>query len=292
MGYFKLNIKNPATAGFCFAPKTATLVLDSTGLLMYKTLILLVVLFWFAPSASFSANIPRNGTEEIFNREAFAFKNKNCVKNGTCDLKEFRLAVKKSRIWVIDGWHYGSSVIASYKTNIADNLEKYSFVQFIRGCVFDAYFTEDRNIKKELGHSKPHFSEFDEYGQPIDFKTFCFSDWVIDSIDKDPAYGSFPGHGRFYAVHQNIMPPQAYVRDRPYRAFAGKTYAVNVSMEFKTCLYKTKDVPLETTEDNVNFAMPIKCFEWQNIYIYNHEIKEFEMKFEIDEFCLESPKKS
>jgi len=277
---------------------------------MLKISLLLTVLFWLMPGAALpagSSTPPRNGTEEILSLETNVFINKDCAGADTCDFKEFRLEVKKSRMWVIDGWHYGSSIIAAYKTDEIGHLENYSFVQFIRGCMFDTYLVVDGGITKILGHVKVQFSEFDTEGRPKKYERFCFPDWVIDSQDKDPVYNSFPGYGRFYLRRWNTVPgsydkrtekyygeekpkrPELYVTDLPSGAFLGELSAVNASLEFKTCIYKTKSIPLETTEDNINFATPIKCFLWQNIYIYNYGKKEFEMKFEIDPFCLRKP---
>ena len=277
---------------------------------MLKISLLLTVLFWLMPSVALPAGSgasPRDGTEENFSPGTLIFENDKCAENDTCSLKEFRLSVKKSRMWVIDGWNYGSSVIASYETDSVDNLEKYSFVQFIRGCMFDTYIDTGGVVTKILGHSKDQFSEFDEEGNPKSYKTFCFPDWVIDSQDKDPVYNSFPGYGRFYLRRWNAVPgfynektekyygeekpsyPELYVTDIPSGAFTGELGAVNASLEFKTCIYKTEDIPWGIAEDNVDFATPIKCFLWQNIYIYNYAKKEFEMKSEIDSFCLQKP---
>jgi hypothetical protein len=272
-----------------------------------KTILFLILFFTHAYSAE---RQPRSGTEEVFRNETFIFENTKCEQGDTCHLKEFRLFVKKSRMWIEAGWHYGSNIIASYRTDSVDNLEKYSFVQFIRGCVFDTYIAEDGKINIMFGHSKPQFSDFDEGGQPVNFQKFCFPSWVIDSIDKDPVYASFPGLGRFYARRWNTVlgsysrktekyygeekpkHPALYVRDTPTGAFLGESSAINVAMEFKMCIYKTEDIPKETTEDNINFAIAIKCFEWQNIYIYNYSKKTFEMRSEIGEFCLEPQKEN
>lgn len=280
---------------------------------LFQIFFLILIFGSYVHSHAYSAEgKPINGTKKVFSAITRIFVNQDCKENDTCDLKEVRLNVEKYRIWVVDGWHYGTSAIASYETDGVDNLENYSFVQFIRGCIFDSYFfdsyfMEDGSIRKLLGHSKAQFAEFDEEGKPKNYKTFCFPDWVIDSIDKDPVYYSFPGFGRFYARRWNTAPgsydkktekyygeekpdyPLLYLKDATTSAFDMETWAVNTSLEFKICIYKTKDIPLETTEDNINFAAPIKCFDWQNIYIYNHETREFEMKFERDPFCLEEP---
>lgn len=272
----------------------------------YFFVLLLIFAFYQSANAA-SAKKPRNGTEEIFSKITHSFLNTNCAETNTCDLKEFKLVAKQYRIWVDGSWSYGASAVISYETNKVDNLENYSVVQFIRGCVFDTRIRNDGTIERGLGYVLPFFSDFDEDGKPIKFATFCFPDWVIDSTDKDPVYNSFPALGRFYARRWNSVPgsfdkkteifygvekpsrPQLYLSDITSTAFMGETFIKNTSLQFKTCIYKTKDVPLETTEDNINFATPIKCFEWQNIYIYNYDKKDFEMKFEIDPFCLKKP---
>lgn len=277
---------------------------------MRKMIFFLFAALVLVSSDDAAAKAPKNATIERLSQVTKIFVNQNCKENDTCDLKEARLVLKKYRIWVggsLGSWHYGTSAVTSYQTSAVDNLENYSFVQFIRGCMFDTYKDEDKSIEKILGHRKVQFAEFDEKGEPKDSKMFCFPDWIIDSMDKDPVYFSFPEYGRFYARRWNTIlgsyekatekyygeekptHPVLYVKDSPTSAFLFEDVAINTSLEFKTCIYKTKDVPAETTEDNINFAEPIKCFEWQHIYIYNYETKDFETKSEIDPFCLEKP---
>src|SRR5439155_11991670 len=39
----------------------------------------------------------------------------------------------------------------------------------------------------------------------------------------------------------------------------------------KTCIYKASDVPAETRRDDIDFAKPITCFEWQSVYVYDFD---------------------
>ena len=230
-----------------------------------------------------------------------AFMNTDCVKNNTCDLKRFSLTVRAIEVWFADSQDitYGTTAIAEYETSSVGELEKYVIVQFMKGCAFSFSRDADGNIKKYLG---THFKEyFGESG-----RNYSFADWVIDSADKDPAYKSDSKLGRYYFYKWNKIPnsygnqsevlygeakprePKLYVTDTSLPgAFLLETGGNNVSLELKTCIYKTADVPQKTEPENVNFATPIRCFNWKNSYIYNFDLKKFEAKEAIDPFCLE-----
>jgi hypothetical protein len=64
--------------------------------------------------------------------------------------------------------------------------------------------------------------------------------------------------------------------DYPAGAFVTGTGVKNVSLEFKTCIYKASDVPAETRRDNTDFAKPINCFGWQNVYVYDFDNGRFQ----------------
>ena len=89
---------------------------------------------------------------------------------------------------------YGNGVIMEYETDSVGAIEKYAIVQFIKGCVFNSSKNSDRKIKRNVGSTVPNFGEDIPY---------CFSDWVIDSQDTDPAYNSDPEYGRFYLLRWN-----------------------------------------------------------------------------------------
>ena len=59
--------------------------------------------------------------------------------------------------------------------------------------------------------------------------------------------------------------------DYPAGAFVTGTGVKNAALEFNTCIYKASDVPAETRRDDINFAKPITCFEWQNVYVYDFD---------------------
>lgn len=215
------------------------------------------------------------------------FLNPDCRSTDTCDLKRFALTTSVYEVWFSDDPNYptyGNSVIMEYETDSVDALEKYAIVQFKKGCVFHSSKNRRGKINWNVGDVVPSF------GENI---PFCFPQWVIDSQDTDPAYNSDPEFGRFYLLRwnkpgsydnrtqkfygaQKPTSPVVYMADHPSGAFVGGVDVKNVALEFNTCIYKASDVPMETRRDNVKFAKPINCFEWQNIYVYDFDKGRFE----------------
>lgn len=208
------------------------------------------------------------------------FLNPDCGATDTCDLKRFALTELVYEVWFSDDPKhptYGNGVIMEYETASVNDLEKYAIVQFKKGCVFDSSKTRQGKIQRKINDNVTSFGE----NVP-----FCFSDWVIDSQDTDPAYNSDPEHGRFFLLRWNrpgsydertqkyygIEKPETpvvYMADYPAGAFVTGTGVRNVALEFNTCIFKAGDVPPDTRRDDVKFAKAITCFEWQNIYVYD-----------------------
>jgi hypothetical protein len=215
------------------------------------------------------------------------FLNPDCESTDTCDLKRFTLTTSVYEVWFSDDPNYptyGNSVIMEYETDSVDALENYAIVQFKKGCVFHSSQNREGKIQWNVGDVVPSF------GENI---PFCFPQWVIDSQDTDPAYNSDPEYGRFYLLRWNKPGsydnrtqkffgaekpkiPVLYMADHPAGAFVTGTGVKNVALEFNTCIYKARDVPVATRRDNIHFAKPISCFEWQNVYIYDFNKGRFE----------------
>lgn len=220
------------------------------------------------------------------------FYNTDCEKNNTCALERFSIFVREYEVWFPDDSKpsYGTGMIAEYETRSISDIETFAVVQFIRGCVFD-------NRKEDSG-------EITEFGEVLimnlgELKRFCHRGWKLDSFDLDPVYNSNPENGRFYYLRWNSVRgshqsstekyygeerpkyPIVYLTDLPSSAFTGEISARNVSLEFKTCVYRANDVPAIVEENNLNFAEPIKCFDWQSSYVYNWDLQKFETKDEL-----------
>ena len=215
------------------------------------------------------------------------FLNPDCHSTDSCDLKRFTLTKVVNEIWFSDNPDhptYSNGVIMEYETDSVAALEKYAIVQFKKGCVFDAYKNRDGEIRRNITYTVTSF------GEQI---PFCFRRWVIDSQDRDPAYNSDPDFGRFYLMRWNEpgsydnrtqkyygaekpLKPIVYMADYPAGAFITRTGVRNVALEFKSCIYKSSDVPRETSRNNLEFGTPISCFEWQNVYVYDFANARFE----------------
>ncbi len=208
------------------------------------------------------------------------FLNPQCRETDTCDLKRFTLTKVVNEIWFSDDPNhptYGNGVIMEYETDSVAALEKYAIVQFKKGCVFHTSKTLQGKIRRNLSDVVPSFGEM---------IPFCFANWVIDSQDTDPAYNSDPKYGRFHLLRWNRpgsydhrtqkfygsekpKMPVVYLTDNPAGAFVTGTGVRNVALEFNTCIYKASEVPVQTQRYDINFAEPINCFHWQNVYVYD-----------------------
>ncbi|HWP60283.1 MAG TPA: hypothetical protein VNL14_20480 [Candidatus Acidoferrales bacterium] len=218
---------------------------------------------------------------------AQVFLNPDCRSTGTCDLKRFKLTTYVHEVWFSDDPNYptyGNSAIMEYETDSVEALEKYAIVQFIKGCVFLSAEDATGGITRDVRETSRSFGET----VPL-----CFPKWVIDSQDADPVYNSDPEYGRFHWLRWNKpgsydnrtqrfygyekpKVPIVYVADHPSGAFVSETGVKNTALQFNTCIFRARDVPAATRRENIHFAEPIACFEWQNVYVYDFAKKRFE----------------
>ena len=215
------------------------------------------------------------------------FLNSDCRSTASCDLKRFTLTTSVYEVWFSDDPiypTYGNSVVMEYQTDSVAALEKYAIVQFKKGCVFYSSKTNGGKITRKINDTVPSFGE----NVP-----FCFPEWVIDSQDTDPAYNSDPKGGRFSLLRwnrpgsydertqkfygtQKPRRPVVYMADHPSGAFVSAIGMKNVALEFNTCIYKASEVPEETRREDINFATPLTCFGWQNVYVYDFDRGKFQ----------------
>lgn len=195
---------------------------------------------------------------------------------------------------------YNSAIYAWYETNSMKDIESYAFVKYIRGCVFVSEMGSDGKINRGLGVTRWHF------GKRI---VFVHPEWVIDADDKLPIHGSSPytplltHHFMEWGVPQGIFPNgsyQTYGDDPPREprlhfmesvsvpAHLESTFdtqtAVNHSLEFRTCLYRTKDIPAFVDKKNF-IPHPIDCFSSSSSYIYDFTAKKFKSEKHIASIC-------
>ncbi len=211
------------------------------------------------------------------------------------------------------GYNYGTAMFAEYQTPKKSVIEKYGIVQFIRGCHY--------GITKK--NETYYFARY-LFGERVSFQ---HKDWVIDSVDTDPMYSNTPQfngdpdpqypvpvgdpsydwgtrHGLYYwnknpgfydqktevlyYRDKNIVSPRLYIMDHPGTAFYMNGDAKNISLEFRTCLYRIEDIPLKTTASDMDQKKALKCFSWASSYIYNPQTKAYESPQGISPVCLKN----
>lgn len=184
---------------------------------------------------------------------------------------------------------HGSELYAWYETKDEADIQKFAFVQFIQGCRFSS-FMNGAEVVTRFEDARAFLGKY---------VLFLHDGWELDSIDIDPMYWSthesegirhqslrvggtdttFPS--RLMDVpslgSKNGVGRRVFVTDIPSagdvrrNTHIGTDIASNVSMKFRTCLYRVEDVPMVINPKNTNFATPIVCYFWDNSYVYDHE---------------------
>lgn len=214
-------------------------------------------------------------------RNRSVFQNKDCKKNGTCDLVKVEWRWEDFTVVAKWGKEYGTRFFSSYTTKKVADLEKYVFVQFLRGCMWETERLPYGGILIRYYNSQLYFNSLQ--------LLFIHPDWEIDSIDDNPIYFSVPGKPSHYYYRWDPVsgPPRLYGEAKPSRPTlyvfdrlgpvgAEGNKAGNISVQVRTCLFKTKDVPETIHPNEIDFGKPIVCFEWGSSLIYNHKKAKYE----------------
>ncbi len=216
------------------------------------------------------------------------FNEKNHAKNyieNSRGLVQFYLKSVDYKVRIHDRFHFGTKMISGFKTEQISDIEKFGIVNFIKG---EQYFSKeiDGRTVKEYSVDRRFFGSY---------KPYIHNVWEIDSIDCDPLFWSVEGApSRHYGYKWNKVAgshskdtqmyygrdyptnPELYINDHPGQAFFDNGYAKNIKLEFKTCLYNIEDIPLVVLPQDINFAVPVKCFFWKSNFVYNHKNRSFE----------------
>lgn len=208
---------------------------------------------------------------------------------------------------------YGTLGYFGFETNSWADITKYGFVQRIRGCTYHAKKNADGSVSKRIGESIMH----------LDVKRiYVFPEWSNDATTTDPLYygpteeDAHLNGGRVSlyrwtpqlgvinskktkdlyemlqmpASKRKKLSPSVFVTDSPSMAYmiseADQTFQ-NVSLEFRICLYKLKDIPLAVDSEAPIDATPIVCHNWNSQFEYNFEKNKYEHKPKkgLDSFC-------
>lgn len=242
--------------------------------------------------------------------EKSVFRGGSCPSNSSCTevqgipntLKEFGFRVKHWRLPATskgDVEIFNSSVYAWYETVGLVHLPDFAFVQYVRGCIYESEQGADGAIT--ISHTVMH----QVFGK---HKLFLHLDWTVDSPLTDPMFGSDPrnpmrhyfmewnkgpdqfpaSHGTFYG---DIPPknPRLFMLFSPTSPAYAKRgdvgdAAINHSLEYRTCLYRTSDIP--STSDGVVIPGAIGCFDWKSSYVYNHAQRKYASPEGIVDACM------
>ncbi len=225
-----------------------------------------------------------------------------CAVNGTCDLKQviFRKVDYISPHDPSDPDDVlilGSKIFLGFQTESLDTLTNYLPVQVERGCMWYSHPGPDGKLVTEFGIVKSYMGKWQV--------PHVYRDWTVDSTDTDPAYGS-RGDDRSYSLEwspkiptwipdgqgnlfgeEKPTVPFLYTKDEPGPAVYafGLKQARNMSLEFKTCLFRREDVPLISNGYDIALEKAVVCFSWDSKFVFDHAKLRFVRQQEIHPEC-------
>ncbi|MGZ3691514.1 MAG: hypothetical protein ACXVAX_08420 [Pseudobdellovibrio sp.] len=234
-----------------------------------------------------------------------------CAVNDICDLKEFRFVEWKKKVILPkedeSKAFYETDTRAVLETSSVDKIEKYAIVQMIKGCQYESLW-DGKTLTQNLTIMRNHM------GNTVVFK---HKTWQVDNDHPAPIYTGVQfddGHiDPFYLLNWNDDPksldadnskfygsvkpthPVVFATDLPgpgaFRAQTGLQGVIgadNTSLEYRTCLFKTADLPKLTDGDgtNIDFSKVIKCFSWDHKFIYDFKAGKFKSPAAIEDICL------
>lgn len=249
--------------------------------------------------------------------------------DGKCGLKTFSVLDYEIRDSVKNGEASRMTEAgAVIETTDPSCLRDYGVVQFIRGCVYHTRYAlpSGAEIEKVFDVARRLRGPRVVFNHP---------DYEVDQTQLDPLYVSYPDEeGRLDLLYvpngpMRLRPDAAsLLADRKYfdrpdaRTFLkdaeaptsiayvadlpdhGQSVineertvlsALNASLDFRTCLYRLKDVP--TTGDPAGEGTPaenggpIQCFGWMSRYTFDPATQDYVTdKFSgVDPFCAQAP---
>ena len=152
-----------------------------------------------------------------------------------------------------------------------------------------AYYT---NLPDANKLAQTFAQQAESYRPPKSLRHFFYM-WN-DKKDAQELSTNLPGSNNtsFFGLGRP-QKPRLFIDDVPSRTslFAGSEellLARNVSLEFKTCLYRTGDVPTGVTAGET-LGNPVNCIPWRSSFVFNHALKQFESLAEISPACTAAP---
>ncbi len=234
-----------------------------------------------------------------------SWSNPECA-TGNCELKGMKLYIEsfngKYRI-------AGNSISAEIETTDKESMNKYAFVQYIEGCVFETNLAGNIRMGTREYWGRQG-SPFKHVGMQLD-----------SASDKDPIYWSNPRasydelrgfeipRNSFYQIGTEMLKqktgswagkvsnlkngPKIYADDMPTPSgwdldeTTMKVTARQSSLRFKICVHKIEDVPARVDSPSTVIPGAIHCMDWDSNYIYNFQTRKFDdKKSELHPVCF------
>lgn len=241
-----------------------------------------------------------------FDQYTFINPREGCEQRDDCDLVsvDFRKEdYELPSLYRGDVTVRGTSFLAGVQTTSPRALEKYSFVQFIQGCMWSSELGKDGKVKRRFNVTRN--------GGHLNRRSLMLHpNWTVDSNDDEPVYHSYKDlNNRHFLLQWTDPRPDwipdrqghlygerrpttsyGFITDRPGPAMLAPARKVrtdrgsikripqtakNSALQFKTCLYKTSDVLPLTRGDLAEFQKPIVCYSWSQSYVFDHKRQKF-----------------
>jgi hypothetical protein len=249
--------------------------------------------------------------------------------DGTCGLKTFSVLDYEIRDSVKNGEASRMTEAgAVIETTSPECLRDYGVVQFIRGCVYHTRYALPSGAEIEKVFDVARRLR----GPRV---VFSHPDYEVDQTELDPLYVSYPDEeGRLDLLYvpngpmrlrsdaasmaadrkyfdrpdartflKDVSTPTsvAYVADLPDHGQSvineERTVlsTLNASLDFRTCLYRLKDVPMSGDPAGEGVSPenggPLQCFGWMSRYTFDPATQDYVTdKFSgVDPFCAQAP---
>lgn len=216
-----------------------------------------------------------------------------------------------------------------WETSSPDCLKDYGVVQYIRGCIYDiTYDLKSGKTEKYFGHVRTSRGKtivfkhpvwevdtvdidplYASYSEPdanmanrFNWNKYPKTDKILtNTLESKKEWETFFFYSKYrgYMMDAPASQKRIMMTDLPtgsdYRpnAYNNKDAITISSLEFKTCLYKTKDIPMTGSPASFNEPVenggPIVCFDWSDKTKPNFAKKSLERTEKLDPFCFTEP---
>lgn len=247
---------------------------------------------------------------------------------GECSLKRFSVSsydLEFLKVFRTMPATRQSTVAAVTETTDPSCLRNYGVVQYIRGCIYTTRTNNITGASEKYFLTRDSRGETVDFHHPVwevdtsdldplynsyngddetEAKRLDWQQYAKVPLLQKPDQASLTKDYDIYFIQKNFSfafksptpLKQTYMSDTPSgSAFipdAGmdSSEVETSSLEFMTCLYNIKDIPMRGSPAGFDVAEanggPIKCFAWSDKSKFNKKLVKFERTEEMDPFCV------